>query len=70
MSEHTKLLMAVRASLSSPDTRTFIVGWCLAGMSEVELTRLVDAIGEFESANTREKYLELVTERYGQPRPL
>lgn len=66
----TRLLAAIVEACQTPDTRTFVLGWCLAGCSHLELQHLKDAIDEFEKVSTGDKYLDLITERFGQPKPL
>lgn len=63
MPKHVVMLEQIRRLASSPDNRTFIIGWCLAGASEEDLQRLLDALVEFDSQPDRQRYIELLAER-------
>ena len=68
MSGHTDLIRALKVLCADKTTADFALGWLLAGRSDLELTRLLAALDEFQRASSRPR-VDLLLERYGLPRP-
>lgn len=66
MTRHSELLMIIRETIHDPHARDFVVGWCLAGLSEHDLQRLADACDEVRRMRAGDA-LDLMRERFGEP---